>query len=809
MSEGGGMSFDAFFAAAEGKRSPYPYQRKLAEGPWPETLVVPTGFGKTAALLGAWLWKLGKRDSGTPRRLVYCLPMRALVEQTEISAKRWITAAEREFDVKVHLDVLMGGRIDQRRIPDWILQPEVAAILVGTQDLLVSAGLMRGYAVSRYRWPVDFALLNNDAFWVLDEVQLTGATLATSAQMEAFRRQLATAKGSRTLWMSATLDPAWLHTVDFTPQNDYRANDLSGEDIARAQSLWMAGKTLAPLDVGRHDLAKRNAPARYAAAVAEAVAKRTRPQTSTIVSLNTVARAQAVLEALQERASGHEIMLIHSRFRARERGKLMDRLRKPAPPEGRIIVATQALEAGVDVTSAVMVTEVAPWSSLVQRFGRCNRYGECGAAGAEVLWIDLPDAAAAPYEERELQEAREKLAGLSACGPADLADIRPSAPERSQVIRKRDLIDLFDTDPDLSGFDVDISMYVRDTRDTDVRLFWRPVAADEKAPPEDAPDPHRDELCPAPIGGAKDLVKRAGGRAWRWDGLGKTWTSVKPDNVFPGLVLWVDAAVGGYDPDLGFDASSQRAVEPVVAKGEGEPTPDGQGDDPDARTGTALVSLWKHTARVHAEAGNLADALGLSAEDRALLLEAALHHDWGKAHAAFVARTAAVRAEHGVREVLAKWPRASKGAKEPEGARKHLRHELASALAYLEARSWHDDASLAAYLIAAHHGKVRMRLRALPQEEPPEDGRLFARGVHDGDPLPAVRLGATQLPETRLDLDVMQLGDSARCGASWSTRTQRLLERHGPFRLAWLEALLRIADWRASAEEARLSNDDL
>jgi CRISPR-associated endonuclease/helicase Cas3 len=240
----------------------------------------------------------------------------------------------------------------------------------------------------------------------------------------------------------------------------------------------------------------------------------------------------------------------------------------------------------------------------------------------------------------------------------------------------------------------------------------------------------------------------------------------------------------------------------------GQSGPEGLDDDPDSAT-QALVSLAKHSARVREEATALADALGLSTEDRALLAEIALHHDWGKAHEAFVALTAQARAERGVSDLLAKWPDAPKGANHPEGARKYFRHELASALAYLEARGWRDDASLAAYLIAAHHGKVRMRLRALPKEEPAPDGKLFARGVHDGDSLPQVTLGDKQLPETKLDLDIMQLGDSPRCGASWAARTQRLLEEHGPFRLAWLEALLRIADWRASEKEGAFDHDDL
>ncbi len=807
------MNFQDFFSAATRSESkpgfaPFPYQTRLTEKHWPETLIVPTGFGKTAAVLGAWLWKLHSSDAGTPRRLIYCLPMRSLVEQTAATAKAWIEAAKGTFGLDVRLDVLIGGRAKEKRIPDWIMHPEMPAILIGTQDLLISGALMRGYAVSRYRWPVDFALLHNDALWVFDEVQLTGATLLTSAQIEAFRRTFKTAKNSLTLWMSATLDPDWLRTVDFKSADAYRANDLSKEDIERAQSLWSAKKRLTPLNVGQHDFTKQDGPACYAEAVARVASEYARPHSNTILFLNTVARAQAVFKALQKRNADDELLLIHSRFRPAERTALTKRLGEPPPPTGRIVVATQALEAGVDVTSAVMLTEIAPWSSLVQRFGRCNRYGECGSDGAEIFWIDLPDEAAPPYDENDLREARKKLADLLVCGPASLADIHPSAPERGQVVRKRDLLDLFDTDPDLSGFDVDVSVYVRDAQDTDVRLFWRSVE-DGAAPSSNAPDPQRDELCPAPISGAKELVKRAGECAWRWDALAKQWSGVGPGDLFPGLVLWIDAAVGGYDGKVGFDASSKAPVAPVKAAATIGPSgPEGLGDDPDSAT-HALVSLAKHSARVREEATALADALGLSAEDRTLLAEIALHHDWGKAHEAFVALTAQARAERGVSDLLAKWPDAPKGANHPEGTRKYFRHELASALAYLEARGWRDDASLAAYLIAAHHGKVRMRLHALPKEEPAPGGKLFARGVHDGDGLPRVTLGDLQMPETTLDLDIMQLGDSPRCGPSWSARTQRLLEEHGPFRLAWLEALLRIADWRASEKEGAFDHDDL
>jgi CRISPR-associated endonuclease/helicase Cas3 len=46
----------------------------------------------------------------------------------------------------------------------------------------------------------------------------------------------------------------------------------------------------------------------------------------------------------------------------------------------------------------------------------------------------------------------------------------------------------------------------------------------------------------------------------------------------------------------------------------------------------------------------------------------------------------------------------------------------------------------------------------------------------------------------------MQLG-GGKNGPSWTELAQRLLEEYGPFRLAWLESLVRVADWRASALE--------
>jgi CRISPR-associated endonuclease/helicase Cas3 len=214
------------------------------------------------------------------------------------------------------------------------------------------------------------------------------------------------------------------------------------------------------------------------------------PGTTTLAILNTVERAQGLFAELEDRFAlpqargqkkavtpepsvppGPERLLIHSRFRAEDRRAHERRMHSPPPAEGRILIATQAIEAGVDLSARVLFTELAPWASLVQRFGRCNRYGEFNETGdAQVIWIDVADAK--PYATEELDAARQGLAKLKSAAPADLPPITADAPLHP-VLRRKDFLDLFNTESDLSGFDVDIAPYVRDADDTDVLLFWR------------------------------------------------------------------------------------------------------------------------------------------------------------------------------------------------------------------------------------------------------------------------------------------------------------------------------------------------
>ncbi len=795
-------------AFAQNELKPYPYQERLAcDSVWPELLDIPTGMGKTAAVTMAWLYKRGWRkdgrnadiDEATPRRLIWCLPMRVLVEQTETNIRAWlrnlsILGDAGEGKVSVHL--LMGGESD---LKTWAEHPEEDMVLIGTQDMLLSRALMRGYGTSRYQWPIHFALLHNDCLWAFDEVQLMGAGLTTSAQLEAFRREFPLAKSSRSIWLSATLKRDWLSTVDLADQlPDFNASGLNGDDRTQAAERLDARKALHRSEVTlTSEVSKKDGMKSYVEELSQAILKEHSPNGQTLVILNRVDRAQQLFQRLRQSRTEHNDLLIHARFRPTERRRQNEKL--SASATDRIIVATQAIEAGVDISSKTLFTELAPWSSLVQRFGRCNRDGKYKADNpAQVFWIDIEDDAdALPYESEALQLARKKLVELDDVGPGKLPSIDEQRP-LSAVLRRKDLLDLFNTDPDLSGFDVDVSDYIRDKGAPGLQVFWRGFEQDLNKQ-EVQPAPHRDELCPVGPGQAKNLHKRKGG-AWRWDGLVQQWQRLDSEPR-PGMTLLLAAANGGYDETLGFISDGQQAKQPVrIVECEQDEQNESYGDDWRSRAKNTSVLLTDHLGNVAAAAKSLCGAVGEGANANEVI-RAARWHDVGKAHEVF--QKSMHRCPETPDGILAK----SNCPGPMKHSRPYFRHELASALAWL---AQHDDPNkldssidLIAYLVAAHHGKVRMSLREMPNEKQSVSNDVrFARGVWEGDPLPALSFDGEQTNEVELKLALMELGEGEQ-GRSWAARTLGLLKEHGPFRLAWLETLVRLADWRASAEEQK------
>ena len=809
----GVVDYSHYFKKVTGK-TPYPYQQRLGEGGWPDLLNVPTGLGKTSAVVVAWLYKRRMiKDPNTPRRLVYCLPMRVLVEQTEQNVRAWLKnhrlfARESDSEDQVKVTLLMGGDPNLFQ-PEWIKYPQYDNILIGTQDMLLSRALMRGYASSRYQWPIHYAFLHNDALWVFDEIQLMGAGLPTSAQLEAFRRTLPVGRKSRTLWVSATLNPSMLSTVDFrrfvqtltTAKFDDKDHKNASQRINAIKQLHQCSVTLTSENI--KDQSKL-----YLQELAKFVKANHKSGTQTLIILNRVERAQGLYRALKKQYTDLNVILLHARFRAHERKELERILTlREFERDGRVVVATQAVEAGVDITSQTLITELAPWSSMVQRFGRCNRYGECHE-GASIYWVDIfdEDKATAPYDIEALSKAREVVGQLSSASPQGLpkADLDKS---NDYVLRRKDFIELFNTEPDLTGLDIDISPYIRDQGSPQVLVFWRKF---NDSPNDDEPRPSPVELCPASISQLKDYLKNKSvkeRRVWIWDPLVANWQIADQSRISPGMTLLLASRKGGYTPDVGFEPKSKEPV--TVLK-----TLDRTIIEANESDGLTMirnfVKLTDHLNHVKYEATKIGKSL-LSEEEASILETACQWHDVGKAHEAF--QNALIRnceSDRCLRDTL--WAKAKspnsrqrleyfvKGENDIPIQRPHFRHELASMLVWLEHGSDAEHHDLIAYLILAHHGKVRMGLRALPNEPLAPNGRRFARGIWDEDRLPSVQLNSTTIPDTQLSLDIMELG-SGRQGNSWTARTQKLLADYGPFRLAWYEALVRIADWIASKKE--------
>jgi CRISPR-associated endonuclease/helicase Cas3 len=314
------MSFRDFFYKATGY-NPFRYQVELGEEPLCSRIIrVPTGGGKTDAAVLPWLWKTETDPANTPKRLIIFSPMRALVSQTVGKIESWMENLGLEN--RVALVELLGEHPELRkRNREWTEEPERPTILVGTVDLLLSAALNRGYAMSRFRWPVAFGLLHNSALWIIDEVQLMGPATTTFAQLERFRATFGTMSPVFTWWMSATVEPTWLATVDFVPPSTTTPLNM--------QALIE--------DLGIKYTAKK--PLRQAKLLNAETVRDVHQGRLTLAVVNTVKAARDLYRSLaapsapvkkrkkESVTTGSPLpVLIHSRFRPIDRKRKMDQL---------------------------------------------------------------------------------------------------------------------------------------------------------------------------------------------------------------------------------------------------------------------------------------------------------------------------------------------------------------------------------------------------------------------------------------------------------------------------------------------------
>lgn len=786
-------SFEEFFRIATGL-PPYGYQARLARDGLPAVVQAPTGAGKTGIVL-AWLWRrlYGSDRSATPRRLIYALPQRSLVEQVAAEASRWLNRLELADQVALH--VVMGGEGATQW--QWRRDMHRPAIVIGTVDSLVSKALNRGYGIGRATYPIDFALVTNGAHWVIDEIQLCPESTTTLRQLAAFAESFGTAEPFGLTCMSATVSESLLSTVDNPAPGSSDAIAIEpGERSGELAVRLGARRTVRQLAVEPGDYQ----------AIAVAAAERHRPGTLTLVVLNTVEAARKVYAAMP--AGPATRTLIHSRFRGHERQALTQRITRSPGETGHIVIATQVVEAGLDLNAALLVTEAAPWPSVVQRAGRCNRTGRID--GAQLCWI--PPATHHPYEESDIAASvaeLEALEGESVTGEDLLGhDVAVTEPAVA-VLRRPDLVGLFDTAPDLSGADVDVAPYVRDADDLDAQLIWatwdpelvdgRPAA--DGRPPADTKAPPGEWRCRAPLREVAALAKRV--PVWRIDQVRGQWTRVTShERARPGEVLLVAAADGGYDPAIGFDPASRGLVtdSPVLVT-RAEPA---AGAEDAFRADSASVaqrqwvSLRQHSEETRDHAAALLAVILPGLPDRAsrAVVSAAYLHDAGKAHKIWQdALCALAVADDRERVGFGRpWAKSGRDGRLRFAGNVAFRHELASLLlidgplhGLLDGEA---DTDLARYLVLAHHGKLRLQAR-----DPDQTSSGVLLGLEQDSVWSVPTLLDQPAAELTVDLEQFSFGGDR----SWTRTALSLRDEYGPFVLAYLETVVRVADWRASA----------
>lgn len=771
--------FGSFFTQATGFRA-YGYQERLARDGLPDDFWAPTGTGKTGMIL-VWLWRRlhGPDRAGTPRRLLYVLPQRAVLDEVSGQVQTWLDSLGLTDEVALH--VVLGDR--GGGTGDWREDMHRPAIVVGTAETLVSKALLRGYGVGATMHPIDFGLVTNGAQWILDESRLCPAATETLRQLAGWAGEWGTA------------EPFGLTCMSSLP-------GAAGRTIAPPER---AGELAVRLDAVRTIRRAAVMPGDYEA-LAETARGLHRAGTSTLVVLGTVAAAQAVYRRLRDGAVA--CTLLHPRLRGVERVARLAEI--AASPADRIVVSTGEVASGLDRSAAVLVTEAAPWPSMVRLAGRCNRAG--AVPDAEVWWV--PSAAPPPSGRLAVDATCAELArleGVAVTGEDLAAREVFSGPDQVPVLERAEFLALFDTsDPEL-----DVARYVlSDADDVDVDVAWVTWTPG----PDGAPDPQirypaLEYRCRVPV---RDALKLAGSRpVWRLDRETGGWLRTADDPRWsprPFELLLIAATGGGYDPAAGFDPSSlapvpdcpelltrdemaERAAAEAVALGivieDIPPRP--------------WQSLDEHSSQVRDQCAALLTVLApaVPAAAAAAAVTAAYLHDLGKAHPIWQDALCALAPEPEAEAIAAGRPWAKSGTTGAllfEGG-VSFRHELASML--LIDGPLHDlltdtqEKDLVRYLVLAHHGKLRMRVS---DDRGPVAGQ---DGSEINSEILGLKQGATSdippllgHPATALTVDLDQFSpDSSR---SWTSAVAALRDRFGPFTLAYLETLVRISDWRGS-----------
>lgn len=428
--------FKTFFHALWGQ-DPFPWQQRLSDEVeslgWPAWLTLPTGTGKTAALDVA-VYDLARQterpmnERTAPVRIVFAVNRRIVVDEAYERArhiaeqlKQALAAPENILHpVALALSKLSGiaGGLPLETYPlrgatftdhSWARTPTQPLVITTTLDQLGSRLLFRGYGVSPNARPIHAALLANDALLILDEAHTAKAFSQTLKAVSEMRKD---AQESIPLPFAAV-------QLTATPPASVGKTFSLGEDdrdhpIIRARLHASKPAELMPMVEGAKGGARHKKLAD--AMMTKAVSYLEAGQRRVLIVVNRVATAEVLCAELNspktQKSHGAAVKLLTGRMRPLDRQELIGelttlyQLKSSAPAADvpcLILIATQCIEVGADYDFDALITELAPFDSLRQRFGRLNRQGR-----------DIPAPAAIFAPEEVLDSAKEDpLYGIS------------------------------------------------------------------------------------------------------------------------------------------------------------------------------------------------------------------------------------------------------------------------------------------------------------------------------------------------------------------------------------------------------------
>jgi CRISPR-associated endonuclease/helicase Cas3 len=327
-------------------------------------LRAPTGSGKTETAVAPFLLARQMRVTDFPNKLIYVVPLRTLATSLRSRAKTLVETWEAAHPPHRPLVVTLqtGENPEDPRFE--------GDIVFCTIDQILSSFLSIPYSVGRGSANVNAGVVFA-SYLVFDELHL----LDPDRSFVTVLKLLKQVQGiSPYLLMTATL------THELATQIQQEITGKAKPDTALSL-INVQGDDLLNIEGKRQRQFRRSSQALSADSIWRDIQVFGRKRV--IVICNTVAKSQGLFLALQALVPATvQVMLLHSRFLPEHRKAKETRLQQifaknwQAQDDGicYVLISTQVVEAGINITSEVLHTQLCPMNSLLQRAGRCARF---------------------------------------------------------------------------------------------------------------------------------------------------------------------------------------------------------------------------------------------------------------------------------------------------------------------------------------------------------------------------------------------------------------------------------------------------